>query len=274
MFPEKLRAVGTTIKGLWGRGNWELLKSQKMVAIVGSRKMSQYGKRVLSEIVPKLVERGYVTISGFMYGIDIEMHRLTIENGGQTIGVLGWGIDAPIIPENENLYHKVLESEGLFLSELPPLQLGTLWSFPARNRIVVGLSELIIVVEAGRKSGSLSSADWARKMGKPVYAVPGSIFSSVSEGCNWLLSQKLALPLTLDFFNDKNYSEKVRIKPAKSVLTLDESNLVIQLKLQGPKSLNELARSMERPAGEISALLTMLLLKGEVREERGVWIVS
>lgn len=273
-FPQKLRNVKGEIKGLWARGNWELTKSEKTVAIVGSRKMSMYGKRVLGEIVPKLVERGYTTVSGFMYGIDIEMHRLTIENGGSTIGVLGWGIDAPIIPENEFLYHKVLESKGLFLSELPPNQLGTLWSFPLRNRIVVGMADMVIVVEAGIKSGSLNSADWARKMGKPVYAVPGSIFSSVSEGCNWLLTQKLALPLTLEYFNDKNYSKKVRKNPAKSVLTQVESNLLIHLKINGPKSLNEVARELNESAGEVSALLTTLLLKGEVKEERGVWGVS
>lgn len=272
-FPGKLLNVKGEIKGLWAWGNLDLLASEKLVAIVGSRKMSQYGKRVLAEIVPKLVEAGYVTVSGFMYGIDIEMHRLTIDNGGKTIGVFGWGIDAPIIPENQNLHQKVLESNGLFLSELPPNQLGTLWSFPQRNRIVVGLSDLLIVVEAGIKSGSLNSADWARKMGKPVYAVPGSIFSTVSDGCNWLISQSLAKPLTLEFFKDKNYSEKVRINRGKTILNDAESNLITLLTLEGPQSLNELVRCADKPVGEVSATLTSLLLKGEIGEERGVWKV-
>lgn len=271
--PKKLEAVKPPIKGLWWKGDRDLLKNDKIVAIVGSRKMSQYGKRVLAEIVPKLVGMGYVTISGFMYGIDIEMHRLTMENGGKTIGVFGWGIDAPIIPENQNLYHKVIESNGLFLSELPPKQLGTLWSFPQRNRIVVGLSDLVIVVEAGIKSGSLNSADWARKMGKPVYAVPGSIFSNVSEGCNWLLAQGLAKPMILDFFKQKNYSEKVRINRGKVVLNDTESNLITLLTLEGPQSLNELVRRSEKSVGEVSATLTGSLLKGETCEERGVWKV-
>lgn len=272
-FPGKLLNVKGEIKGLWAWGNLDLLASEKLVAIVGSRKMSQYGKRVLAEIVPKLVEAGYVTVSGFMYGIDIEMHRLTIDNGGKTIGVFGWGIDAPIIPENQNLHQKVLESGGLFLSELPPNQLGTLWSFPQRNRIVVGLSDLLIVVEAGIKSGSLNSADWARKMGKPVYAVPGSIFSTVSDGCNWLLAQGLAKPMTLDYFKQKNYSEKVRINRGKTILNDAESNLITLLTLEGPQSLNELVRCADKPVGEVSATLTSLLLKGEIGEERGVWKV-
>ena len=208
-----------------------------------------------------------------MYGIDAEMHRLTIENGGKTIGVFGWGIDAPIIPENQNLYNKVLESDGLFLSELEPMELGALWTFPRRNRIVVGLADMVIVVEAGMKSGSLGSAEWARKMGKPVYAVPGSIFSSVSVGCNWLIAQGLAKPMTLDFFKDKNYPEKVRMNRAKVIMSEGEGNLVTQLTLEGPSSVNELSRRMEVSVGLISALLTSLLLKGEVREERGIWMI-
>lgn len=271
--PSKLKLVTPPIKGLWWRGERKLVDSKKIVAIVGSRKMTQYGKRVLSEIVPLLVEQGYVTISGFMYGIDVEMHRLTIESGGKTIGVFGWGIDAPIIPENQNLYEKVLESDGLFLSELEPNQLGTLWTFPQRNRIVVGLADIVIVIEAGIKSGSLNSADWARKMGKPVYAVPGSIFSSVSIGCNLLLTQNLARPMTLDFFKQNNYSEKVRIRSRKLKISEGEYKLVTQLTLEGPGSLNELSRRMQMSAGEMSALLTSLLLKGEVKEERGVWMV-
>lgn len=273
--PNRLASVKPRVKGLWWRGDQTLVESEKLVAIVGSRKMSQYGKRALAELVPKLVAEGYVTISGFMYGIDIEMHRLTIESGGKTIGVFGWGIEAPILSENENLYHKVIERGGLFLSELPPQQLGTLWSFPARNRIVVGLCDMVIVVEAGIRSGSLNSAGWARKMGKPVYAIPGSIFSSVSEGCNWLIEQGLAKPLTSQFLNNnKNCSEKVRINRSNKGLTMAESRLIAQLRIEGPKSINELSRLDDQPVGEISALLSGLLLKGEVEMQSGVWKIA
>ena len=272
--PKKLVAIKPPIKGLWWRGNLELLESNKIVAIVGSRKMSQYGRRVLEEIVPKLVEAGYVTISGFMYGIDIEMHRLTMENGGKTIGVFGWGIDAPIIPENIYLYNKIIESDGLFLSELEPKQLGTLWTFPLRNRIVVGLSDMVVVVEAGIKSGSLNSAEWARKLGKPVYAVPGSIFSSVSMGCNLLLDKGVAKPLTLEFFQHKYYSKKGRINPTKSVFSNDESILITQLRLEGPQSVNELSRALSISVEVASSMLMRLMLEGELEEEKGMWKVS
>lgn len=274
-FPVRLQEVKPPVKGLWYQGNWDESLFGKTAAIVGARKMSRYGKQVLAEIVPRLVEEGYTTVSGFMYGVDIEMHRLTVEHGGRTVGVFGWGIEVEIIPENISLYNKVLESGGLFLSELPPKKLGALWTFPLRNRIVVGLSDLVIVVEAGKRSGSLSSAEWGRKMGKPVYAVPGPIFSPVSEGCNWLLSQGLAKPLTKDFFNGvENYSKKARIKRDKRQLSQVESILVTRLSLEGPQSVNELSRGLGMPAGEVSSLLTSLFLRGEVAEERGVWYAT
>lgn len=272
--PSRLEKIKPTVKGLWYVGNTNIVNHPKIVAIVGSRKMSLYGKRVLQEIVPKLVGAGYVTVSGFMYGIDIEMHRLTIENGGETIGVLGWGIDTPVIQENQILYHKVIENNGLFLSELPPTQLATLWSFPQRNRIVVGLADIVIVVEAGIKSGSLNSAEWARKMKKPVYAVPGSIFSSVSLGCNHLIATGRAIPFTLDFFSHNNYSEKVRINSSIYKNDLIQGSLVVQLKLEGPQSINELSKSLKRPVAELSSALTQMLLSTQVREEKGIWSLN
>lgn len=273
-FPARLVAVTPPVQGLWYKGQLSETLFNKTVAVVGSRRMSRYGKQALAEIVPRLVEEGYTTVSGFMYGIDIEMHRLTIEAGGKTIGVFGWGIDAKIIPENINLYNKVIESKGLFLSEYPPGMLATLWSFPQRNRIVVGLADLVIVVEASMKSGSLNSAEWAAKMGKTVYAVPGSIFSPVSSGCNWLIAQGLARPFTLDFFEQKNTSEKVRINRVKHKLSKLESIVITRLTLEGPQSMNEISRGIGLPVNEIAQLMIGLCLKAEVTEEKGVWQVA
>lgn len=270
-FPLQLKDIKPPIAGLWCRGRWRAQLWDKTVAIVGSRKMSRYGKQVLSEIVPKLVDSGYTTISGFMYGIDVEMHRLTMESEGDTVGVFGWGIDYPVIPETADLYHKLIDRDSLFMSEMEPKEAGTLWSFPKRNRIVVGLADIVIVVEAGLKSGSLNSAEWAHKLNKQVYAVPGSIFSPVSSGCNWLIEQGLAKPFTMEFFSDKSYSKKGRNNQAKVVMSESESSLVTHLTISGPASVNEIARSMGISAGEVSSMLMSLFLRGIVAEERGVW---
>jgi DNA processing protein len=233
--------------------------------------MSRYGLQVLAEIVPRFVLAGYTTVSGFMYGIDTEVHRLTILNGGSTVAVLGYGIDRADAEVN---------SKMLLLSEYPNDTRGQLWTFPQRNRIVVGLSDMVVVVEAGVKSGSLNSASWAIKQGKPVFAVPGSIFSSTSEGSNILISEGRAISLTLDRLfqslgakEQSLYSDKARINAQKSKLSSHESTLVALLKLSGPLGMNEIARSLGKSVGEVSALLMTLLLRAVVQEDRGVWSV-
>lgn len=280
-FPKQLLAVKPTVKGLWSRGVLDPELFTKTVAIVGSRKMSRYGLQVLAEIVPRFVEAGYTTISGFMYGIDTEVHRLTMENGGRTVAVLGYGIDRELDIETNRMYQKMMSAGGLVLSEYEGEIRGQRWTFPQRNRIVVGLSDMVVVVEAGIKSGSLNSANWALKQGKPIFAVPGSIFSQTSEGSNILISEGKAISLTLDrLFQslEKNeqyfYSEKGRINRQKSKLTDSESILVALLRLQGPQSVNELSRSLGKTVGEMAAMLMTLLLRGEVTEERGVWSIQ
>jgi DNA processing protein len=279
-FPKRLldASIKPAIKGLWYRGSLDEGLLDKTVAIVGSRKMSRYGIQVLSEIVPRFVEAGYTTISGFMYGIDTEVHRLTMENGGRTVAVLGYGIDCELDVESNSMYQKMKQSEGVLLSEYEGKTSAKTWTFPQRNRIVVGLSDMVVVVEAGIKSGSLNSASWALRQGKPVFAVPGSIFSPTSEGSNILISEGKAISLTLArLFEalEKNeeyfYSQKGRTNQQKSKLNDSESILVALLKLEGPQSINELARVAGKQVGEVSATLMSLLLRGEVSEERGVW---
>lgn len=275
LFPSRLLSekIKPKIKGLWCKGEMAPNLFDKTVAIIGSRKMSRYGVQVLNEIVPKFVAAGYTTISGFMYGIDTEVYRLTTENGGRTVAVLGYGID--------HKHDIQVDSKCILLSEYPEDTRGQTWTFPQRNRIVVGLSDMVVVVEAGVKSGSLNSASWAIRQGKPVFAVPGSIFSETSEGSNILISEGKAISLTLDrLFQalDKDehylYSEKGRMNRQKSKLSGSESILVALLRLEGPQSVNELSRGIGKPVGEVAAMLMSLLLRGEVGEERGMWKVS
>lgn len=281
MFPARLLEIKPMIKGLWYKGELDPSIFDKTVAIVGSRKMSRYGIQVLSEIVPRFVAAGYTTISGFMYGIDTEVHRLTMENGGRTVAVLGYGIDRELDNETNVTYKQMMKSRGLVLSEYEGTTRGQVWTFPQRNRIVVGLSDMVVVVEAGIKSGSLNSASWATRQGKPIFAVPGSIFSETSEGSNILISEGKAISLTLPrLFQalEKNeqyfYSEKGRQNRQKTQLSSAESTLVALMKIEGPQSVNELARGEGKPVGEVSAMLMSLLLRGEVSEDRGIWGVN
>ena len=150
--------------------------------------MTRYGRDVVDKFVSVFVAEGITTISGFMYGVDTEVHQKTVDYGGRTIAVFGCGLNVIYPPENRKLYEEIIKSGGSVVSEYDDDAKPHLWKFPQRNKVVAGLASLgVLVVEAGEKSGALITADLARKMKKKVYAVPGPITSAVSAGCNELI---------------------------------------------------------------------------------------
>lgn len=272
-FPHKLLVVKPPIKKLWYRGEWREELLTKTVAVVGSRRMSRYGRSVIEDVVPKLCSAGFTIISGLMYGVDQLAHKITLDQGGVAVAVLGWGIERANDPESDRMADEIVAHGGVVLSEYPGETRGQLWTFPQRNRIVVGLSDIVIVVEAGVKSGTMSTVRWAAKMGKPVYAVPGSMFSSTSEGANFMIETGMAKPLTpsaidgiIGSSSDLLYKNTVR-----PVLSGVEKVVYEQLELLGPQSINELARSSGVQVGEILSTLASLEMSGVVVEERGIF---
>ncbi len=221
------------------------------MTIVGSRRMTDYGKRVIEKIVPQLVQDGWTIVSGFMYGVDQYVHNTCIESGGRTIAVLGWGID-------QETDTKIINSGGLLLS-LWKDQKGTLWTFPARDRVMAAIGHELIVIEAGVKSGSLITAEMAYKLKKPIWAVPGPITSSVSAGTNQLIADGKA----------KIY----QYHPLNPPLNLrggnpQEGEILDLISDQG-LDVSEIARRLGRSASDIGSELTMLMLRGEVEEREG-----
>ena len=264
-FPEKLRVVKPVVKQIWYRGKWENNIFKKCCAVVGSRKMSRYGKQVLAEMIPKLCNAGYSIVSGLMYGVDQEAHKLALECGGCAIGILGWGIEAKSEEGADKLIEKIVEGGGLILSEYPDKTSARTWTFPQRNRIVVALSEKVIVVEAGEKSGSLHTVALARKQGKELLAVPGSIFSPTSVGTNNLIASGVAK----SFMLKNTHSEQVQRLGMK--LNESEEEVVGFLKIEGPMGVNEISRRTGSGAGEILSRLMKLEMSGILSEERGIW---
>ncbi len=270
-FPKQLLEVHPLVEKLWYRGSWVSTTFNKCVAIVGSRRMSRYGKQVISEIVPKLVVAGYTVVSGLMYGIDQEAHKVTLENGGKCIGVLGWGIDYECEEGARKMEEKIVASDGLVISEYAPGTTSHRWMFPARNRIVAGLSKMVVIVEAAEKSGTMSTAKWAKKFGKELFAVPGNMFSDTSSGSNILIANQEAKLLTM--------KEVMGWDHSSIPLMRDEcgrgagGELLTLLKIDGPQSVNELSRRLGKGVGEISAQLLQAELVGKVAEERGMWKV-
>ncbi len=156
------------------------------VAMVGARKASAYGQAVCERLARDLVGNGVVVVSGAAQGIDSAAHRGALAVGGPTIAVLGCGVDVVYPRTNRRLFREI-EEKGLLISEYPPGTEPAPYHFPARNRIIAGLCAGVVVVEAGKKSGALITADFALEEGREVFAVPGSVNSSLSKGCHMLL---------------------------------------------------------------------------------------
>jgi len=169
------------------------------VAIIGARDCSEYGSYVAGELGRFLGERGVQVISGMARGIDGISQEAALLAGGSTTGVLGCGVDICYPKQNQALYHKILE-RGCILSSYPPGTLPKAQNFPPRNRIVSGLADAVVVIEARNKSGTLITVDMALEQGKEVYVVPGRITDRLSDGCNGLLKQGAGILLSPEDF--------------------------------------------------------------------------
>lgn len=253
--PEGLVGLGLQWpKQLWYRGKWDKKLFVKCMTIVGSRRMTDYGRRVIEKIMPRLVQDGWTIVSGFMYGVDQYVHQTCLDCGGKTIAVLGWGISNRIQGTGDrDLAEKIINTGGLLMS-LWENQAGTLWTFPARDRVMAYLGQELIVVEAGIKSGSLITAEMAIKMKKTVWAVPGPITSSVSAGTNQLIADGKG---------------KIWIGPGVRIQESEVSNPIIELIENQGLDASEIARRLGRSVSDVGAELTMLILKGNVEERVG-----
>ena len=189
-YPEQLKHIYNPPMKLYAIGNTEML-NQKGIAIVGSRKATEYGKKVALQISKELSQRGFHIISGLARGIDSYAHigNINSKSTGKTIAVLGNSLDNMYPKENRKLAIEIIKTGGCILSEYPIGSEIKPKNFPERNRIISGLSKGVIVIEASEKSGALITVDFALEQGKEVFAVPGNIFSKNSIGTNSLIKQ-------------------------------------------------------------------------------------
>lgn len=187
-YPKLLKNIYDAPLKLYTLGNIEIL-NQIGIAIVGSRKATEYGKKVAIKMSKELSEHGINIISGLALGIDTYAHKGNIlaDSSGKTIAVLGSGLDEIYPKQNIGLARNIVQSGGCIISEYPVGTKPEKKNFPQRNRIISGLSSGVLVVEASKKSGALITADFALEQGKDVFAVPGNITSLMSEGCNMLI---------------------------------------------------------------------------------------
>jgi len=219
--------------------------------------MTDYGRGAIEKIVPQLVGQGITVVSGFMYGVDQYAHQTTLECGGKTIAVLGWGIDGKLSGQDKEMADQIIKCGGLILSEWQS-QVPTLWTFPKRNRIVAALCQEVIIVEAAEKSGSLITAKIAGELGRKVFSVPGPITSRASQGTNTLIAKGEAAVWQGQFEKSKR---------------TDSDPLLAALEDQ-PQSANELSRKLDISISELGAKLSLLSLSGQVKERNGKYCLA
>ncbi|MGZ4161678.1 MAG: DNA-processing protein DprA [Neobacillus sp.] len=187
-YPNVLKEIYQPPWALFAKGNLALLDNEPKLAVVGSRQATQYGKNAIRLIFPGLIDKGVLIVSGLAKGIDALAHENAIKNNGKTIAVIAGGFYHIYPKENMNLALEMMKTQ-LILSEYPPDTMPLRWHFPARNRIISGLSTGTLIIEAKRRSGSLITANYAVNEGRDVFSLPGSIFNPYSIGANELIQQ-------------------------------------------------------------------------------------
>ena len=239
------------------------------IAVVGARAASRYGLDAAGHLAGALASSGVCICSGLAFGVDAAAHRAAIESTGGTVAVLGCGPDRIYPRANAALYRKILKS-GVVISEYPPGTAPLPWRFPARNRIIAGLSEGVIVVEAREKSGALITADFCLEQGKDVFAVPGSIFSELSAGPHQLIRSG-AVPVARpdDVFEVLGIEPRAdRAEAASPPLGEDEARLYRQLTADY-RHLDLLAAGAGLESGAAAGALVSLEIKGLARHDPG-----
>jgi len=244
------------------------------VAIVGTRHPTGYGRAVAERLAGDLARSGVTVVSGFARGIDSHAHKAALDAGGRTIAVFASGLDVVYPPENRALADRVVK-QGALISEHPLGVRPEATNFPARNRIVSGLARATLVIEAGEKSGALLTARFAGDQGRDVMAVPGPITSPRSTGTNRLIQDGARLILSADDVLAELGWNAVPLPPAQLGLgtllpTTDIEAAVLEKLAEEPLAVDDLSRALGRSAQEIATALTMLELKGRIRQVAGL----
>lgn len=253
-YPFILKEIFDPPPVLYYRGT--LQPAAERMAMVGSRKFTPYGEGIALEFAERLAAAGLTVVSGAARGIDTASHKGALKSG-RTVAVLGCGADVAYPSENKRLLQEIAESGGAVISEYAPGTKPLPAFFPARNRIISGLSRGAVIVEAARRSGSLITAEMALAEGRDVYAVPGSIYSASSQGCNRLIQQGAKLVQQPEDILEE-YGLSAPPKPKKSRSFTPEERQVWQvLSFEHPLSMDEIIESL--PDGEIANLAFILL---------------
>ena len=266
VYPQCLKEISNPPLKLYYKGNLDLLKDERLIAVVGTRNPSSYGKLCCEYMVKKMTSANITIVSGFAKGIDSIAHKTSLLAGGKTIAIIASGLDIVYPASNLSLYREI-EEKGLILSEYEAGVKPFKFNFPQRNRIIAGLSKGIIVVESKDRGGSLITADLALEFNRDVYAVPGDVFSEYSKGCNNLIRDSKAKSLSNINELLDDYSWKIEEKNINNKYT--QNQLLILNSLSSEKNLDNILMETKIEQTEILAELMTLEIMGVIKSIAG-----
>lgn len=265
-YPKRLKEIYDAPALLYVRG--ELRDDEWPLAVVGTRKITSYGRIITPKIVGELAKQGIAVVSGLAFGVDALAHATTLENGGRTVAVLGSGIDDKTIypAQNLDLARRIIASGGAVISEFPPGTPPLKQNFPHRNRIISGLSLGVLVVEADLESGSLITAKLALDQNRDVFAIPGSVLSPSSAGPHNLIKMGAKLVASAaDILEALNLTEAMSFSESKKIIpdTPNEAKLLAHMSFE-PAHIDKLVVLSGLEAAVVGSTLTFMEMKGKV----------
>lgn len=272
-YPKLLKEIFTPPALLYIKGNLDNLNSQFNIAVVGTRKISNYGRQITPELVKPLAQNGVTITSGLALGVDALAHQSAVEAQGQTIAVLGSGLDNQSIYPFSNRYlaKSILDHGGTIISEFPVGMMPLKHNFPQRNRVIAGLSLGTLVIEAAESSGALITAYIALEQNREVFAVPGSLFNKNSIGTHKLIQKGAKLVTSyqdildeLNLKDVKSYVANQQVLPATN-----EEKLILENLSHDPTHVDQIIKNTQLPASLISGCLSLMEMKGVVKNSGG-----
>jgi len=269
MYPKLLKEIVNPPKQIYYKGNWDAAIFENCLAVVGSRRMTNYGMQITTKLVSEAANAGITIVSGFMYGVDATAHKAALAVGGKTIAVMPCGIKMIHPQHQESLYNEILDNKGLVISEFEGDFPPAIWTYPKRNRIVAGLSKATMVVEAGKKSGSLITASLARNYKRKLFVVPGPLTSINSEGIIQLIKEGANIVTsTEDILETYDRGKLIVLNNSSGLPDVCGLEKVILENLQRePMSIDELSRCTKVTASKMSTAISLIQLKGLVLKE-------
>ncbi len=274
-FPTYLREIPKPPKEIYLLGDIGPMLTQPRLAVVGTRKVTPYGRYVTTKLAGETASRGVAIISGLALGVDAIAHKAALDSGGATLAVLASGLDQITPASNFYLGKRILEQGGAIISEYPPGTPARPEHFIARNRLVSGISDAVLITEAAGKSGTMHTANFALDQGKTVLAVPGNINSPLSEGTNNLIKSG-AVPVTAitDILHALDLPEAGELQQQMFGNTQEET-IIINLLQQGVSDSAQLLARSHLVAAVFSQSLTMLEISGKIRSlGAGHWALN